>query len=86
MVEIQTRTVLKPVEKTVVQVDMSIEQAKLFARLIRRHIIGHDDGPRGEICKVGEEIYKTLRDSGIPMKDLIEPLTEDPHETLFLVR
>lgn len=30
MVEIQTRTVLKPVEETVVQVSMSIEQAKLF--------------------------------------------------------
>lgn len=86
MVEIQTRTVLKPVEETVVQVDMSIEQAKLFARLIRRHITGYDAGPRGEICKVGEEIYKTLLNSGIPMKDLIEPLTKDPNKTLFLVR
>lgn len=85
MVEIQTRTVLKPVEETVVQVSMSIEQAKLFARLIRVHIAGYAQGPRGEICKVGEEIYNTLLDSDIPVEDLIEPLTEDQHKTLFLV-
>lgn len=86
MVEIQTRVVLKPVEETVVQVDMSIEQAKLFARLIHQHIAGYDDGPRGEICKVGEEIYRALLDSGIPVEDLIKPLTGDPNKTLFLVR
>lgn len=86
MVEIKTRTAMKPVEETVVQVDMSIEQAKLFARLIRLHITGPDDGPRGEISKVGGEIYKALLCSGIPREDIIEPLTGDRNKTLFLVR
>lgn len=86
MVEIQTRIVLKPVEETVVQVNMSIEQAKILVRLTRVHIAGYDSGPRGEICKVGEEIYRTLLDSGIPVEDLIKPLTTNPPTVLFLGR